>query len=305
MKTTILLNNGQKIPTLGLGTWMSKPGLVGKAVEYALLQANYRHIDCAAAYENEKEIGEALTTSFKKVKRSEVFITSKLWNTNHRSQDIVKACKQTLLDLHLDYLDLYLMHWGIAFRPGKDVAPKDQNGRIILEPVSIKETWTGMEELVKQGLVKSIGVANFNTLMLVDLLTYIKIKPVMNQIELHPYNTQTELIEFCKYNAINVTAYSPLGRQGENTQGPKLFDEPLIQQLAKKYKKSLSQILLSWAISRGTIAIPKSTTLERISENGNIYDFEMNKEEVDILSSLNKNIRFVNPYQDWGIPCFS
>jgi diketogulonate reductase-like aldo/keto reductase len=161
-----------------------------------------------------------------------------------------------------------------------------------------------MEKLVKKGLVKSIGVANFTGPMLVDLLSYAEIKPVMDQIELHPYNTQVELIDFCKYKEIAVTAYSPLGRQGADRDGSRLFDEHVIENLAKKYKKTKAQILLNWAVGRGTVAIPKSTTPERIAENIDIFDFELTDEEKNDINSLNKNYRFVNPSSGWGIPYF-
>lgn len=182
----------------------------------------------------------------------------------------------------------------------------DENGKVIIDAVSTQETWKAMEGLVEKGLVKSIGVSNFTTTMLLDLLTYAKIKPVMNQIELHPYNTQSELVDFCKYKDIAVTAYSPLGRQGVKTiEGPKLFDESIIQALAVKHKKTPAQILLNWAISRGTIAIPKSVIPEQIAENIEVFDFELTDEEKVEIDSLNQNRRLVDPMAWWGIPYFA
>ncbi|MFA6251107.1 MAG: aldo/keto reductase [Candidatus Paceibacterota bacterium] len=225
LDTDLILNTGVPMPTIGLGTWKSAPDKASLAVEYALTECGYRHIDCASIYRNEKEIGEA----FKKVfegnirKREDVFITSKLWNTEHHKDDVRKACEQTLADLNLEYLDLYLMHWGIAI-PVNAVPPSntlgrwteqlDENGVLITEKVSVRETWEAMEELVQDGLVKAIGVANFTAPMLIDLLSYSKIKPAVNQIEIHAYLQQTKLLEFCKYNDIVVTAYSPLGSPG-------------------------------------------------------------------------------------------
>jgi diketogulonate reductase-like aldo/keto reductase len=297
-------NDGNSIPVLGLGTWKSEKNLVGEAVKFAITKAGYRHIDCASIYRNEPEVGKAFKETFNFVKREEIFITSKLWNTEHRAEYVEKACRKTLSDLKLDYLDLYLMHWGIAFPHGENLEPVDKEGYAITDNVSIQETWKAMETLVKKGLVKSIGVANFTTMMLVDLLTYATIIPIMDQIELHPYNTQEELIEFCKYKNMAVTAYSPLGRQGADREGPRLFDEPVVESLAQKYKKTKAQILLNWAVGRGTIAIPKSTTPERIVENIDIFDFELTDEEKNDLNSLNKNYRFVNPSSWWRIPYF-
>jgi diketogulonate reductase-like aldo/keto reductase len=298
------LNNGNNIPVLGLGTWKAEPNLVGEAVKFAVTKAGYRHIDCASIYRNEPEVGDALKEVFRTIKREEVFITSKLWNTQHQAENVEKACRKTLADLNLEYLDLYLMHWGIAFSHGGDLEPVDKDGYAVTDNVSIQETWQAMEALVKKGLVKSIGVANFTTMMLEDLLTYAKVLPVMDQIELHPYNTQEELVEFCKYKNIAVIAYSPLGRQGADREGPRLFDEQVINDLAQKYKKTKAQILLNWAVGRGTIAIPKSVTADRISENIDIFDFELTEEEMKSVGALNQNYRFVNPVKWWSIPYF-
>jgi diketogulonate reductase-like aldo/keto reductase len=298
------LNDGNSIPVLGLGTWKSEPNLVGEAVEFALTKAGYKHIDCASIYKNEPEVGEAFRESFKTVKREEVFITSKLWNTEHRAENVEKACRKTLTDLKLEYLDLYLMHWGISFIKSENLEPLSKDGKALTDNVSVQETWQAMEQLVKKGLVKSIGVANFSGPMLIDLLTYAQIRPAMNQVEIHPYNSQKGLLDFCKYQNIVVTAYSPLGRQGADREGPRLFDDLVIKSLAKKYKKTEAQVLLNWAVGRGTIAIPKSVTPARITENIDIFDFELTVDEKNDINSLNKNYRFVNPSTWWGIPYF-
>lgn len=298
-------NNGNSIPVLGLGTWKSEKNLVGDAIKFAITKAGYRHIDCASIYGNEQEIGKALKETFNSVKREELFITSKLWNAEHRPEDVEKACKKTLTDLNIEYLDLYLMHWGIAFKKSDNLEPLGKDGKIVTDNVPVQATWQAMEKLIKKGLVKSIGVANFTGPMLVDLLTYAEIKPVMNQIELHPYNIQADLIEFCRYKEIAVTAYSPLGRQGADRDGPKLFDEHVVKILAQKYKKTKAQVLLNWAVGRGTVAIPKSVTPERIAENIDIFDFELTDDEKNDMNSLNKNYRFVTPSSWWGIPYFA
>jgi diketogulonate reductase-like aldo/keto reductase len=307
MNKQIVLNDGNKIPVIGIGTYKAEPHLVGEAVEFAITKAGYQHVDCASIYGNQKEIGEALQRSQEKIDRQNLFVTSKLWSTDHRAEYVEKACKQTLLDLRLDYLDLYLMHWGIALMPGLgSQEPLGKDGKAVLDNVSIRETWEAMEELVHKGLVKSIGISNFTTPMIVDLLTYAKLTPVVNQIELHPYNTQEELIDFCRYKKIETTAYSPLGRQGiKAIKGPRIFDELIVQSIAKKYNKTLAQVLLNWAIKRGTIVIPKSTDSKRISENIQVFDFELSDAEMQEISTLNKNHRFVHPGGWWGIPYFS
>ncbi len=309
MQKYLTLTDNNKIPLLGLGTWKASSHQVGDAVRFAIATAGYKHIDCASIYANEKEIGEVFKEVIgKSIKREELFVTSKLWNTEHRKEHVEKACRQTLSDLKLEYLDLYLMHWGVAFPHGNESQSLDENGSAILDAVSIQETWNAMEQLVKKGLVKSIGVANFTAPMLVDLLAYANVAPVMNQIELHPYNTQTDLVDFCHEKKIAVTAYSPLGRQGMTRsagEGPRVADDSLIKKIAAKYHKSPSQILLQWAIGRGTVAIPKSITPARIRENIDIFDFALTTEEQAEISSLNRNYRFVNPNEWWKIPYFS
>jgi len=299
------LNNGESIPVLGLGTWKAEKNLVGDGVKFAITKAGYRHIDCASIYKNEEEIGKAFKEVFASVKREELFITSKLWNTEHRPEDVEKACRKSLSDLNVEYLDLYLMHWGVAFKKSGNQELADKDGRILTDNVSIQATWQAMEKLIKKGLVKSIGVANFSGPMMLDLLTYAEVKPAMDQVEIHPYNTQTELIELCNYKEIAVTAYSPLAHQGAGGDKPGLFDEHVVEALAKKYKKTKAQVLLNWAVGRGTIAIPKSVTPERIAENIDIFDFELTEEEVNDINSLNKNYRFINPAGWWGIPYFA
>lgn len=302
------------MPTVGLGTWKSMPGEVGRAVEYAILECGYMHVDCAAIYRNEKEIGQ----TFKKVfggglkKREEVFVTSKLWNMDHKKEDVRKACESTLKDLNLDYLDLYLMHWGIAIPrvvgglTARDSEQLDENEFLITEKVSIRETWEAMQELVAAGLVKAIGVANFTAPMLWDLLTYAKIKPAVNQVELHPYLQQQELVDYCKYLNIAVTAYSPLGSPGNyKVRGfPVVLEDPAVINVANNYKKTPAQVLIRWAIQRQTIAIPKSVSPQRTKENIEIFDFELSEADMKAIAGLNRNLRFVNANTWWKIPYF-
>jgi len=298
------LSDGHQIPVLGFGTWKSEKNVVGNALRTAI-EVGYRHIDCAKAYGNESEIGNTLKKTFSngKVKREEIFITSKLWNADHDPKNVAEACKDTLADLQLDYLDLYLMHWGLAFlhEPGESIL--DEKGVAKLESVTIQKTWEAMERLVDEGLVKSIGVSNFTTPMLIDLLNYARIKPVMNQIEIHPYNIQEELVKFCHSRSIQLTAYSPLGGADDPENRP-IMDKTIIE-IAKNYNKTPAQVILRWEIQRELITIPKSTNMDRIKENFDIFDFELNDDEMKKISELNKNKRYVDPLKFWGIPYFN
>ena len=304
---TIKLANGHSIPALGLGTYKSPSGQVGKAVEHAVSRAGYRHIDCAVIYKNEPEIGKALTKILSSsVTREKLFITSKLWNTHHHPGDVKKGCTKTLGDLNLEYLDLYLMHWGMAFPIKTYPSKKGGDGLVIRQRVSIQETWKAMEQLVERGLVRSIGAANFTAMMIFDLLSYAQIRPVVNQIELHPYNTQEDLIQYCKKEKIVVTAYSPLGTPGiASDSSPKLLDDATLKKVASKHDKTTAQVLLKWGLQRGTVVIPKSVKASRIDENIEVFDFKLSTKEMNIISELNRNHRYINPSQWWGIPYFS
>lgn len=292
------------MPSVGLGTWRSDKEKVGSAVENAIIRNGYRHIDCASIYGNENEVGEALNSIITsgEISREELFITSKLWNTEHHPDHVEAACLRSLKDLHLSYVDLYLVHWGIAFPHGKELEPMGNDGIVKTQSVSVRETWQAMETLVEKGLVKAIGVANFTCPMIVDLLSYAKIKPSINQIEVHPYNTQEELVGYCSKRDIQITAYSPLGSSGVSGHKP-IHDEVVIR-IGKKHKKSPAQILVRWSLQRGLIPIPKSTNLHRLAENIQVYDFKLSIEEMGELNKLNRNQRYVDPIEWWGIPYF-
>ena len=291
------------MPNLGLGTWRADPGKVGAAVEAAITEYGYRHIDCASIYKNEPEIGQAFNKVFSsgKVAREDIFITSKLWNTEHHPDNVEAACRKTLADLQLDYLDLYLIHWGIAFAHSDDLEPV-RDGMVITEPVSMQDTWRAMENLVEKGLVKSIGVANFTAPMIVDLLTYAKVKPVMNQIEIHPYHSQSELVAYCQKQQIQVTAYSPLGSFVDLPAKP--IKDQVVIDIATTHHKTPAQVLLRWSLQRGLIAIPKSVNLGHVAENIDVFDFKLSAAEMDQINNLNKDQRFIEPSGWWGVPYF-
>ena len=269
----LTFENGDKIDAIGLGTWKSAPGKVGDAVKTAL-KVGYRHIDCAAVYGNEKEVGEALQQSFSEydIKRKDVWITSKLWNTAHKPDDVIPALKQTLSDLQLEYLDLYLIHWPIAFKPGLEGFPQSDDDYLSLDEVPIVETWKAMLEAKEQGLIKHAGVSNFSIKKLKNLSAKTDDAPEMNQIELHPYLQQDNMLDYCKDNGIHVTAYSPLGSSDrpdsmKADDEPSLLENEVIHDIADKHDATPAQVLIKWAVERDTIVIPKSTNAGRIEEN--------------------------------------
>jgi len=290
--------NGDEMPTLGLGTWKSDKGEVGKAVKIAI-NKGYRHIDCAAIYGNEAEIGEALSEIFKegKVKREDLWITSKLWNDAHKKEDVIPALKITLKDLQLEYLDLYLIHWPVAFIPGIGFPDKDEQF-LSLEDVPIIETWNSMLGAKKLGLTKHIGVANFSIPKLKKLIQETEVIPEMNQVELHPYLQQNELVEFCKKHGIHLTAFSPLG-SGDRNEAMKAQDEPsllenkVIKEIAKKHASTPAQVLIKWSVSRGTAVIPKSVNKGRIIENLKSISVNLDEEDLKKIANLNEHFRYV------------
>lgn len=293
---SIEFNNGHKIPILGLGTWNSPTGQVEQAVKDAI-DCGYRAIDCAHVYQNEKEVGNGIASKLAEgvVKREDLFITSKLWNAFHRPDAVLPAIQRTLENLGLKYLDLYLIHWPMAYKGDEEnLFPKDANGEFIDEGVDYLDTYRAMEKLVDLGLTKSIGVSNFNARQIDRIVENARILPVTNQVECHPYLDQTELKQHCESKKIVLTAYSPLGspaRPWAVKGEPHLTDEPVIVEIAKKYQKTSAQILIRYQTLRGIIAIPKSVTKERIAGNIQVFDIQLTDEEMNKIKSLNRNSR--------------
>mmetsp|Transcript_3843 Transcript_3843/g.3810 ORF Transcript_3843/g.3810 Transcript_3843/m.3810 type:complete len:623 (+) Transcript_3843:21-1889(+) len=319
------LSNGIIMPSLGLGTWQLNGNLCEEIV-FDAIQIGYRHIDTAQAYGNEKEVGNAILRALNEgiVKREDLWITSKLWNTYHAQEHVKPACQKSLSDMGIDYFDLYLIHFPISqkfvpfetrYPPEWIYDPNGENPRIELNPIPYSQTWAGMENLVDEGLVRNIGVANLVVQSLMDLLSYCRIKPVVNQVEIHPYLIQSELLEYSQISSIHLTAFSPLGSSsyielnmdfGKNVGA---LQEPIIQELAQKYSKTPAQVILRWNLQRGVSIIPKSSSISRINENFNLFDFNLSQEEIERINSLNCNLRFNNPgvfckFMGGSIPIF-
>ncbi|XP_036399450.1 1,5-anhydro-D-fructose reductase [Megalops cyprinoides] len=294
---TVRLSDGTRMPLLGLGTWKTTTAEVLQGAVEAAIAAGYRHIDTAYSYRNEVELGRALQSKMKQgiIRRQDMFIVSKLWCTHHAPSDVPLCLSKSLKDLQLEQLDLYLIHFPVALQKVEDELFPMKDGKILSTDIDYVDVWREMEALQASGRVKSIGVSNFNIPQLERLLSVAKVPPAVNQVELHPYLVQSELIQFCRERNIALTAYSPFGSPGRPpelhrgaTDPEKLLEDPVVQTVAKKHRRSPAQVLLRYHVQQGIAVIPKSVKPNHILENTKIFDFSLDEEDFRALRGLNR-----------------
>ena len=298
------------MPAVGLGLWKIDTEQTADVVCNAI-EIGYRHLDSAADYGNELEVGEGIAQALAKglCAREDLWITSKLWNTYHRPEHVEAACRKTLQDLGVEYLDLFLIHFPISLQfvdfetrypPEWFFDPSAAEPKMQIDPVPLSDTWKAMEALQRKGLVKNIGVCNYNSGLLHDLMAYAEIKPAMLQIESHPYLTQEGLIRAAQAYGIAVTAFSPLGALSYvsldmASENESVLQQPAVIAAAQRLKRSPAQVVLRWGIQRDTAVIPKTINPDRLKENLALFDFELSDEEMVAISALNQNRRFNDP----------
>lgn len=294
MTTALKFRNNDKMPILGLGTFRSEPNEVYQAVLSAI-KIGYRHIDCAAAYGNEKEVGNAIAEAIDQglVTREELWVTSKLWNASHGEENVIPALNQTLKDLQLDYLDLYLIHWPVALKKGTEM-PEKASDFIPLSEVPLSSTWKGMEAALEQGLAKHIGVSNFNKNHIKEVWDTAVHKPEMNQVEMHPFLQQEELLGFCTNNEIHLTAYAPLGSLVDENTTLRLLENDTIKNISNSRNMSPAQVAMAYTIQRGIAVIPKSINEARLLQNLETLNHTLTEEDMALLKDVDKGHRFID-----------
>ncbi|KAM8708822.1 hypothetical protein ACLKA7_015743 [Drosophila subpalustris] len=295
MAPKIKLSSGHEMPVLGFGTYGLRGYQCLTAIHCAV-ETGFRHFDTAYNYENEKEVGEALRCQMQmgNVSRENIFLTTKLWNTHHDPRDVRRICEKQLEALGFDYIDLYLMHFPVGYKHMCDEILYPMEGeKIQTTDIDYIDTWRAMEELVKLGMVRSIGVSNFNMEQVQRIIQCSSSKPVVNQVEVWPGFMQKDLVDYCRYNGIIVTAYAPLGQPNREDHSPIYFFSEGMKRLVKRYKRSASQIVLRYLIDYGVVPIPKAANPLHIKENLNIFDFQLNESDTRALRGIKSKERLI------------
>lgn len=300
------LSSGYEMPVLGYGTYRTEGESLVKSLKLAI-QCGYRHIDTAWIYQNEKTVGatlkEVIEESHGKLKREDFFIVSKLWCTHHSRNAAREGLNESLKNLQLDYLDLFLIHFPMGFKENTGMIPfaKDEEGKPLYSDVSYIETYKALEELSKEGKIRSIGISNFTIEQMQDVLTQCEIKPANLQIEISPYMQSDDLVNFCHNNNISVSAYGIIGAGEASTKPdvPALLQHETLINIGKKYNKSAAQVCLRWGLQRDLIVLVKSVTPSRIIENFQIFDFKLSEADMEAIKGLNHDMRLL-----YGISIF-
>ncbi|PYH81971.1 aldo/keto reductase family protein [Aspergillus uvarum CBS 121591] len=303
MATTFKLNTGAEIPAVGFGTWQDADAQENAVLE--AIKAGYRHIDTARVYGTEKAVGQAIKKSG--VPREELFVTTKLWNNKHHPDDVPQALQDSLNDLQLDYIDLFLIHWPVAWKRGDELFPKE-NDKPVVEDIDYVDTYKAMEKLLSTGKVKAIGVSNFSKAEMERLLKETSVVPAAHQLESHPWLQQPDFAEWHKSKGIHITHYSPFGNQNElySKEGTigKLIEDPVLVDIGKKYNKSGAQVALAWGITQSHSVLPKSKTPSRIQANLE-GDFKLSDEDMQKIRGIDRKLRFNDSSADFGKDFFT
>lgn len=308
-ETISLPGTGQKMPVVAYGTWtvwQEKPGEVHSCVR-AAIETGYRHIDCAWVYDNEHEVGQAIHEMIEegKIKREDLFITTKIWDTYHARERVKQNLEKSLKKLQTSYVDLLLVHWPTSLKDGVDNFPKRADGKIAFANHELTDTWKGMEDCLKAGLARNIGLSNFNSQQIQRILDNASIKPCSLQVEVNPTFTNEKLIHFAHSKNIVVSSYASLGAPGrpwKQSTDPCAIEDPVMKEIASKKGKTPAQVILRWHLQRGLTVCVKSLNPDRLRQNLDVFSFELSPEEMGKISGLNRNFRLYTQGMTKGHP---